>query len=130
MKRTRMRRRFKSTSYARRERDLPRMAWCKTLPCALVDGAATLPEWVGRRPDPCAREIEAHHAGVHGLSNKAPDDTCVPLCDHHHDALTDRTGIFAGWPRYTLKLWELAAVAVYQVRYAAHLARGAVGDLF
>lgn len=33
---------------------------------------------------PCSGPIEAHHAGVRGLSQKAPDETAVPLCSGHH----------------------------------------------
>jgi hypothetical protein len=134
LRRTPLRHRAKSTSYSRRARDLDRMAWVKQQVCAIaimelvqrrdLGGAGAtemIDAWRGGTFDGCRRAIEAHHAGAHGLGNKAPDDTCIALCDHHHDALTDRTGCFAGWPRGTVKAWELAAVAFYQGAYAGHL---------
>lgn len=120
-----MRRKPRSTSYARRERDMPRMGWTKTLPCLLSrPGAPFIDLWRGPADiDPCRGSVEAHHAGEHGLSAKAPDSTVISLCSHHHRALTDRTGVFAGWPRHSLKAWELAAVAHCQALYAEHMAR-------
>jgi hypothetical protein len=61
-----------------------------------------------------------HHAGEHGYGNKARDDTVIPLCKHHHEAITNRTNrksVFHGWPRGAVKRWELAMVALYQERY-------------
>jgi hypothetical protein len=55
-------------------------AWIRTFPCVA-----------------CGFEyaIEAAHTGPHGLSQKASDLTCIPLCRDHHrvgyDAL-DRIG--------------------------------------
>lgn len=128
-----MRRRRGSTKYSRRERDLERMAWIKTLPCAIggnrTNQSAVAAElWLGPPPDRCRRAVEAHHAGEHGLGAKPDDDTCIPLCDHHHDALTDRRGVFSGWQKYGLKIWELAVVAHYQAMYAARSSSGDVGD--
>lgn len=120
LKRTSMRRKRGSTKYARRERDWARMAFVKTEPCALSGGAPVACNlWRGDwPPGACSAVVEAHHAGEHGLSHKAPDDTVVALCSKHHRSLTDRTGAFDGWPRGALKAWELAAVAYYQERYA------------
>lgn len=80
-------------------------------------------------PGRCSGPIEAHHAGVRGLGQKAPDDTVIPLCSGHHRHLTDRSGPFSGWPRGAVKAWELAMVELYQRAYAAHLA-GQSADLF
>jgi hypothetical protein len=125
-----MRRRRGSTKYSRRERDFPRMGWIKTLPCVLADGVVAVAGdlWIGPHPDTCRRAVEAHHAGEHGLGEKPDDDTCIPLCDHHHDSLTDRRGVFSGWQKYGLKIWELAVVAHYQAMYAARSSSGDVGD--
>ena len=122
LRRTAMRRQRGSTRYDRRERDMARMAWCKSLPCSLVRlGAPFIELWHGPPDvDGCRGVIEAHHAGDHAGFRKPPDDTVIPLCDHHHDCLTDRRGCFAGWPKFALKKWELAAVAHYQARYAEH----------
>jgi hypothetical protein len=101
------------------------MAWVKTLPCLLASGVPPFGDlWRGPPPDRCARPVEAHHAGVHGMSQKAPDDTVIPLCDHHHDCLTDRRGVFAGWPRHAIKLWELAAVEWVQVVFSGRFDPG------
>lgn len=116
-----MRRSRSTTKYGRRPRDMERMGWIKTQPCALAFGFAVAEEaWPhGLSPDACGGITEAHHAGVHGLGQKAPDDTCIPLCSHHHRCLTDRRGVFSGLPSGAVKTWELAAIAYYQARYSA-----------
>lgn len=50
-------------------RDRHYRAWIRTLPCAA-----------------CGRieNIEAAHTGPHGLSQKASDYACIPLCIGHH----------------------------------------------
>lgn len=112
------------------------MLWTKSLLCALyVPGQASGPPWLGPPPDRCQRVVEAHHAGERGVGQKAPDDTVIPLCGHHHACLTDRRGAFSGWPRGAVKQWELAMIAVYQRRYADETANwldvsDAVGPLF
>jgi len=45
------------------------LAWIRTLPCA-VCGAS--------------RGIEASHTGHHGLGQKSPDTSAIPLCARHH----------------------------------------------
>ena len=45
------------------------LAWIRTLPC-LVCGAK--------------RGIEASHTGPHGLGQKSPDSSAIPLCTKHH----------------------------------------------
>ncbi len=45
------------------------LAWIRTLPC-LVCGAR--------------RGIEASHTGPHGLGQKSPDSSAIPLCAKHH----------------------------------------------
>jgi hypothetical protein len=45
------------------------LAWIRTLPC-LVCGAR--------------RGIEASHTGPHGLGQKSPDTSAIPLCTKHH----------------------------------------------
>ena len=53
----------------RPERKWRYLAWIRTLPC-LVCGAR--------------RGIEASHTGPHGLGQKSPDTSAVPLCTRHH----------------------------------------------
>jgi hypothetical protein len=74
--------------------------------------------WVGTIPDPCRREVQAHHAGEHAGFTRPPDDTCIPLCDHHHSSLEEHRGTFADWPRGAIQAWELEQVARYQMIYA------------
>lgn len=117
MKRAPMKRRPKSTSYSRRPRDFDRMGWIKTLRCACAvvwSDRRHTPSWLGGAPGPCSGPVEAHHAGVHGLGQKPADDSCIPLCRHHHRILTDRRECFANWYPGTLKTWELAIVAICQ----------------
>ena len=45
------------------------LAWIRTLPC-MVCGAR--------------RGIEASHTGPHGLGQKSPDTSAIPLCARHH----------------------------------------------
>lgn len=45
------------------------LAWIRTLPC-LVCGRTT--------------GIEAAHAGSHGMAQKSPDSSAIPLCARHH----------------------------------------------
>lgn len=116
------------------------MGWIRKLPCTLLQMAMatefsplyrtnlsigmTLATWLGGDIDGCYGPTEAHHAGSHGLGQKAPDRTCVPLCASHHRALTDRTGVFSRWPSGALKTWELAAVEYYNARFVALAAAG------
>jgi hypothetical protein len=45
------------------------LAWIRTLPCAVC------------KTD---KYIEAAHTGPHGMSQKAPDTSAIPLCRKHH----------------------------------------------
>ena len=45
------------------------LAWIRTHPC-VVCGAS--------------RGIEASHTGSHGLGQKSPDSSAIPLCARHH----------------------------------------------
>lgn len=133
------RRKRSRTKYARRPRDLAYMAWVKQHPCCLTmmegwrrslhpggaEGARILGLWHGPlRFDGCRGEVEAHHAGEHGRGQKPPDNTCIPLCAAHHRGddvgITRYRGPFAGWPRGSVKRWELAMVELYQRAYAEH----------
>ena len=55
-------------------RDPRYLAWIRTLPC-LVCGSM--------------RGIEASHTGPHGLGQKSPDSSAIPLCAKHHRTGTD-----------------------------------------
>jgi hypothetical protein len=45
------------------------LAWIRTLPCVVCG---------------VIRGIEASHTGPHGLGQKSPDSSAVPLCSLHH----------------------------------------------
>jgi hypothetical protein len=48
----------------------------------------------------CGGDIEANHAGEKpGVGLKAPDDTCIPMCNLHHRDWTDHNGLFRYWAR-------------------------------
>lgn len=53
----------------KRPRNPRYLAWIRTLPC-VVCGAR--------------RGIEASHTGPHGLGQKSPDTSAIPLCARHH----------------------------------------------
>ncbi len=129
LKRTPMRRNLRSTKYSRRERDTPYMTWVRGESCALSGGAPVACDlWRGAvSPDECRGQVEAHHAGRHGLGEKAPDQTCMPLCDHHHNMITGEPGgrgCFGEWPRGTVKTWELACAEYYMARFIAQYVTG------
>ncbi len=129
------------TKYARRVRDFEFMGWVKMQPCAMLqmeawrlrrqhpDGDRLLGLWQGPLVfGRCRGVVEAHHAGRHGTGEKSPDAETIPLCEAHHRGddigITRFRGPFAGWPRGTVKLWELAMVEIYRERYAAHASGG------
>ena len=51
------------------QRDPRYLAWIRTLPCAVCGSE---------------RGIEASHTGPHGLGQKSPDSSAIPLCPKHH----------------------------------------------
>ncbi len=57
-------------SGTRKNRDAAFLRFIKTQDCSV--------------PGCQAIYIEAHHAGDHGFSQKAPDRTAIPLCANHH----------------------------------------------
>ena len=50
-------------------RDSKYLQWIRTLPCSVCGST---------------RNIEAAHTGAHGLGQKAPDSSAIPLCITHH----------------------------------------------
>lgn len=45
------------------------LAWIRSLPCVICR---------------VTRNIEAAHTGPHGMSQKSPDISAIPLCAYHH----------------------------------------------
>ncbi|MDQ3276641.1 MAG: hypothetical protein M3Q39_16825 [Actinomycetota bacterium] len=114
LKRSPMRRKAKSTSYARRERDVPHMMLVKSLPCLLHGELGA-----GR----CSGEVQADHAGLgRGLGQKADDRTCIPLCRTHHQHRTDSAGFFKSLTREERRHWIRVAIARTELAIAEKLA--------
>lgn len=56
----------------------------------------------------CGHKAEAAHIGPHALSQKAPDDRCVPLCSKHHAELHGTGGRRAFELKYDCNLLAIA----------------------
>src|SRR5215469_2831194 len=55
-------------------RDSKYLRWIRTLPCVVCGST---------------RYIEAAHTGPHGISQKSPDSSAIPLCVVHHRTAND-----------------------------------------
>ena len=87
--------------------DPERVAWIRSQPCTM------------RSQDPCSGPVEAHHAGRdRGMSQRAHDDTCVPLCRKHHAAWHSASGVFRTYKKAERRAWADAKVAWFRARYA------------
>ena len=105
------------------------MAWVSRQQCALhwtriprllaIATIAALPLEVTAKMFslPCERRIEVHHAGRHGHGQKSDDDTTIPLCDNHHDAITDRLRPFRDIPAEQVRVLQDALIAMYSELY-------------
>lgn len=93
------------SKYRERARDWDYMAWVKTQPCCAADIS------------PCSGPIEADHMGRRGLSRKADDRTCAPLCQLHHRQRTDHSGPFRDWDRDRMRSWLAEQVHLTQARW-------------
>lgn len=112
-----------------RIRDRDYMLWVKTLACCA--GALWIETGEGddvRRTseaDRCAGAVQAHHAGTNrGMSQKAEDRTCIPLCVLHHTEWHGAAGPFRPWDRERRRAWALQMIGQTQARHA----RGGVDD--
>jgi hypothetical protein len=101
-KATRVRRR---SAYKERPRDMDRINWIWTLPCA------------ARKLSGCFGRVEADHAGRRGIGRKAPDDTCIPLCSRHHGQRDAFKGPFREWDQQRMRHWLATLVEHYQKLY-------------
>lgn len=82
-----------------------RLLWTKRQPCC-APGA----------PSGCKGPVEAHHAGRHGVGQKAHDDTAIPLCMGHHRAWHDNRGPF-DWLNGKRRAWADQLIAETQARW-------------
>lgn len=107
MRRTPLRRRRwmqrgrRTTTYARRPRDVDHMKLVKRLACSVrVDP-----------PDPdrltrCGGRVEADHMGERGIGQKCDDHETAPLCEQHHRERSDHAGAFADLTRDDVRAWK------------------------
>jgi len=85
--------------------------------------------WVKRQPccaapmGGCQGAVEADHAGTRAMGRKAGDDTCIPLCQHHHTQRHAFHGPFKAWDRQTMRSWLKYQISHHRGLYA--LATGA-----
>ena len=109
-RKTWMKRSAKSSSYARRPRDLNYMRLVRRLPCA----AANALYFTNMTPTPCEGRVQADHAGDRVFGQKSADDECIPMCNKHHRERTNYFGMFAGWSGTQMKVWRLMVVSKTQ----------------
>lgn len=123
-RKTWLRRKSKTKKYARRERDLDYMKLVKRLPCIVRTweivrfriplaqyGEPVLDVMAMPPITPCTGHVQADHAGKRPYGQKAPDDTCIPLCKHHHGERTDYRGTFHWWDGADMRAWCEWAIA-------------------
>lgn len=79
-------------------RDPEYKAWIRTLPCVVcalweipyhqdqMEAIREFPNWKAYYQ---TSDTEAAHSGPHGISQKAPDSSCLPLCAEHHRTEVD-----------------------------------------
>lgn len=110
---------LKRKSWPRRRRPKPRrdaepeyLDWIRRQCCAARDFG------------PCGGRIEAHHAGKNpGVSLKAPDSSCIPLCSYHHAALGSFYGPFRQWSGERARRWQDDQIGETRSRYLAQEGR-------
>ncbi len=78
--------------------DRPYVLWVKTLQCLMAEHGG------------CSSVVEAHHAGPRGLSQKAHDHTCVPLCSLHHHDRHAATGVWKTYRKADFRAWADRAI--------------------
>ena len=87
------------SAYRDRDRHVPYMLWVKRQPCLMRGVWGT-----------CYGPVEADHAGQRGMSHKAHDSTCIPLCRQHH--MASRFPI--SWGKAQRAAWLHAAIVYTQ----------------
>lgn len=130
MKRSPMRRSGRKSKYKRRARDVDFMLWVKKQPCAVrammrprtPARVVSLPAAIGTAHDTvvallCYGRVQADHAGRRGIGQKADDKTCIPLCEKHHAARNDFTGMFKTWDQAMMRTWLAKQVEETQAEF-------------
>jgi len=93
-------------SSAKRTRDFSFISWIKSQPCVVCEKHSL--HLFAKRFSPS----QAHHAGHRGLSQRADDRTCIPLCWTHHDRNSPHSVHTLGrkfWQFYRLDRAEVIA---------------------
>ena len=65
----------------------------------------------------CMGPVEAHHAGRRGLSQRAHDDTAIPLCTQHHRDYHQAAGPFRAMDRDQRRAWVEARIEETRATY-------------
>ena len=110
--RKRARQKHKS-KYARRPRGWDYMAWVHTLPCMVIVIGPPVADFSPFAPR-CSGPIQADHAGerIAGMGTRSRDRDCIPLCECHHEMVTNYRGMFS--ERAVRKQWRTKAIATTQ----------------
>jgi len=123
LKRSWMKRKPRSTSHARRERDVPYMKAVRGLPC-MLSGLAGAGQ--------CSGDVQADHAGDkrdadQGDGYRADDRTCIPMCQGHHEQRTGKVGgfgpFFGPMSKVERRHWCDVAIGKTQLAIAEKRAR-------
>lgn len=115
MKRSPMRRSGRKSKYKRRERDVDFMLWVNRQPCAVPTFFGT--DFSSGPSRLCYGRVQADHAGRRGIGQKADDKTCIPLCEKHHAARNDFTGMFKTWDQAMMRTWLARQVEATQAEF-------------
>jgi len=106
-RKTRMRPRRATPRRSGRVRDREYLEVVRGMPCCL------------RVLGECNGDVQAHHAGKRPMGRKADDDTAVPLCSWHHEAVHSVWGTAAARP------WMDRAIEQTRIWVRARLGRAA-----
>ena len=84
---------------SRPQSDPARLAWVRTLRCAVITGG-------------CFGTTEACHEGKKpGVGMKCDDAEAMPMCWKHHLQWTAHQGIFYGWTKAERRRWADGRIA-------------------
>jgi hypothetical protein len=109
-----IRRGRRRSKYSKRKRDIPYIQFVKTLLCSVVEEWPNYPA----KPTPCRGATEADHMGDRGITRKADDRTCAPMCTGHHGERHSHTGTFKYCTKEQLRGWKRRAIARTQTLWA------------
>lgn len=88
-------------------------AWVRTRPCSARSMA---------NAGDCFGGVQAHHAGRdRGLSQRAHDDTCIPLCVKHHQDWHSAAGPFRPLDKERRRQWSEQQIGAMRRLWAAVL---------